>query len=363
MPRRAQPWQRSDRPGWRVWLNGKQVFLGLDKADAFREWHRRLSLETPAEPGTQTVEALADRYLVENKTEWAEPTLRGKKFALQSFVDQYGTMKAADLLPLHVTAWLKRQTTWAQATKRQQAAVIKTWSNWCAREGYLKADMLRPVRVKGGQPRKGAPPGDLEKLIAAADDPAFRDFLIVLGDTGARPGEIRSLESSRIAFTASTAEVRGKSGQRVVGLTARALRVLARYARKYPSGPVLRNGHGMPWSASTLKRRFDHACKLASIAHFIPYFCRHDLARRLLKAKVPELLIRDQMGHVDLEMIAKTYLHSEASMLAGAVERGVSVPAKPARARKASTAQRQPKRAPRSKRKASGRRRAEKVKV
>ena len=336
MPRRAQPWQRSDRPGWRVWLNGKQVFLGHDKAEAFRAWHRLLSLEAPAQPNKLTVELLVDRYLIEIKPRLAKDTFKNKRLALQRWIDHYGSMRAEELRPFHVTAWLNSQATWNQSSKHSFAAVVKTWSAWCVQEGYLEVDRLRSVRVPGGSPRKAAASGDLERLIAATDDPTFRDFLVILGDTGCRPGEIRSLEASGIDFKTSTAIVRGKRGSRVVGLTRRSVAILRPKVKEWPNGPVLRNDQGGPWTVTTLKRRFDKAAALAGVSHFVPYHARHDLPRRMVKAGINELLIRDQMGHVNLRMLSDVYFHSEASMLADAVELAASPPAKPARVRRAS---------------------------
>lgn len=331
MGRRGAIWQRSDRPGWYATIGGKQIRLGLDEAEARREFHRLMAIDAPLTKRVST-EVLIDRYLGERKAELATETYSSKLQSLQSFVDHFGKVKAGDLRPHHITTWLTDHPEWGQGTRYLRTSIVKTWSRWAKAEGYIDADHLRDKSLPGPPTRAPAKVGDLERLIKKAY-PELRDFLIVLGDTACRPGEVRSLEAARIDFKASTAVVHGKAGPRVVGLTMRALGALKRLSMTWPVGPVMRNEFGRPWSKSTLRKRINAACEAAGVIYYVPYHARHDAARRLVRAGVSDLLIQEQYGHIDLTMLKKHYFHPETEQLAEAVESAVSRETKPARAR------------------------------
>jgi integrase len=331
MGRAGKPWQRSDRPGWFATIRGKQMFLAFEYPEAMREFHRLLAFEEPSKnPSKMSTQLLVDRYLSWAKPRLAVATWDRYRSLLQEWVDAYGRTRAVELRPYHVTRWLETHPTWGDSSRHLATAVVKLWAAWCLLEGYLDVDRLRGVKSPATARRAPAPEGDIDRLLAAVDNPEFRDFLTVLIDTGCRPGEIRSLEASRVSLERSVAEVRGKRGPRLIGLTKRTVAILARLCARWPDGPVLRAPSGEPWAETTLKRYFDVASDRADIARMVPYHVRHDLWRRWTLAGIDSVVIALQLGHRDLKMLLTTYAHPDAAQLAAAAEAGCSPAPAPA---------------------------------
>ncbi len=318
MGRRGNIWTRSDRPGWFAWVDGKQMLLGHDRKEAERNYHAIKAAGRPLASSETRVAALVDKYL-----DWAAgrvraTTWRGYRIVLETWVDRYGHLMAVDVRPWHVTAWLEAHPSWrSPSTHRFNGAIVKIWSSWCRAQGYIDVDRLRGYRLPGIRLRDPAPTGDLERLIAAVTEPCFRDLLVVLYDTGARPGEIMSLDASRIDWRSSTAEVIGKRGKRVIGLTARALAALRRAtnAQRTRNGVVLVAPSGEPWTRHAIRRRLDLAEKSANISRVTPYSFRHDYWARAHAAGVSDVLIAKQLGHVNLKMLISRYAHPDKSQL------------------------------------------------
>ncbi len=149
------------------------------------------------------------------------------------------------------------------------------------------------------------------------DEPCFRDLLTVLYDTGARPGEIMTLEASRIDWRSSTAEVIGKRGKRVIGLTARAIAALRRGSK---FDVVLRAPNNEPWSRHAIRRRLDKIEQAAKVKRITPYSFRHDYWARAHEAGVSDVLIAKQLGHVNLKMLISRYAHPDVRQLADGVQ-------------------------------------------
>jgi integrase/recombinase XerC len=320
MGRPARIWWRTDRAQWFATIRGRKVALGVDRKLAEREFHRRKAESTQSEIGTLSTWVLVERYLEWASTRVKPVTHKNYRAILQSWIDSYGSLRAAELRPFHVTRWIEGHGAWGRSTQSLNATIVKIWSAWCAREGYLDVDRLRVVKVAGIARRAPASPKDIDRALAAIEDPCFADFLTVLRETACRPGEIRALEAATIDFKASTAIVRGKRGQRLVGLSKRALAILRRHASAFPSGPVFRSHNGTAFQASEVSRRMERACKSAGLAHVTPYHLRHDYYRRASLAGVPDVIIARQLGHRTLAQLVSRYAHPDASQLAAAVE-------------------------------------------
>lgn len=338
MGRPGKIWWRAERNEWFATINSKKTPLGPDHKAAEREFHRLKAEQTHAEVDTLAVWVLVERYL-----DWASTRVKPishKTYAatLQTWIDTWGNLLATELRPYHVTRWLaqnerrevwfkdkkdtrrKKWVGWGRSTQSLHTLIVKIWSAWCQREGYLDVDRLRTVKSGGIARRSPAPSAWITRLFDVVENEPVNDFLLVLWETGCRPGEIRTLEASRCDWRASTAHVIGKRGQRMIGLASRARDVLRRNATKYPSGPVLRNEQGEPWSVHQLKRRLDRLCVKAGVGHITPYHFRHDLWSRWTKAGIDSVLIARQLGHVNLTQLVSRYAHPDAAQLASAAE-------------------------------------------
>jgi integrase len=320
MPRKAAIWARNGRPGFYATIQGKQVFLGLDRRTAEQAFHGLKASGKPVERSRQSVKALVDLYLEAAHSEVKATTHANYVWYLQQWCNFAGTRPAAGLKPLDVTAWFRGKSGWNASTRRLAVEMVKRWSRWCQAQGYLETDPLLGVRSPRGISRAAASPGDIEQFLAAISCSLLRDIATVLLDTGARPGEIRTLTAAQIDWEASTAVVVGKTGPRVISLTGRALVICGEVASLYPTGPLFRNRAGRMWTRSQLCYRFRVICKRANVK-VVPYSFRHDLWRRASKAGVDSVVIARQLGHKDLKMLVDRYAHVGTEQTKEAVER------------------------------------------
>jgi integrase len=323
MPRQAKLWKRAGRAGWWATISGRKVMLGLEFAVAEKEFHRRKAVGKAVPCSRLTVEALVDLFLDAMRGEIKETTWTNYRWHLQRWCNHSGSKIASQLKPFDAAAWLKSETTWNSSTKRAGTEIIRQWSRWCKNQGYLDADRLAGTRYPKSIPRAAAPMDDIERFIAGIREERFRDLVLVLLDTGARPGEIRTLTAARIDWKASSAVVEGKSGARVIGLTARSLEILRRAADQFPDGPVLRNGKGDPWQAGAMTQRFRRVRNRVKV-YVVPYHFRHALFGRASKAGVDSVVIARQLGHANLNMLLKVYSHVDAEQMRAAVDKTAS---------------------------------------
>lgn len=182
------------------------------------------------------------------------------------------------------------------------------------RERLIAVNPFREVRLPSIKGRKAAPEGELERFLAAAM-PAFRDFLALLVEIGCRPGELATLEASKIDQGRSTAIVTGKTGERLVGLSGLAIRLLEPLIAKHPSGPVLRTPRGRPWTEANIKSHTRDLRRRTGIVGVVPYHGRHAFWSRAHKVGVSDVAIAKQLGHSDLRMLARTYSHADHEIM------------------------------------------------
>lgn len=321
MPRRAAIWARKGRAGFYATIQGKQVFLGLERESAAREFHRLKAAGRPVEQSSLTVTALVRLYVIDTGKRTSATTVRLYHWFLRRWCSHAGTLVASELKPYHLTGWLDRHPGWGSSTKRQAISYTRTWSKWCKEQGYLEVDPFTRVKRPAITRRKAADPEAIERFLARISGTRFHDYCMVLLDTGARPGEIRGLEASRIDWGESTAIVVGKTGERRISLTTRTLEILARCRGQSPIGPLLRNRDGNPWQANTVRSQFRRVSKALGV-EICPYQFRHAFWSRATKAGVDSIIIARQLGHRSgLGLLLSTYAHVDMSQTKEGVER------------------------------------------
>jgi integrase len=141
-------------------------------------------------------------------------------------------------------------------------------------------------------------------------DQDFRDLLTILWETGCRPIEARTVEAKHIHGNRAVFErinSKGKRIQRTVYFNDKAMRIINRQLKKYPTGPLLRNSKGKPWTKDAIKCRFQ---RLDLPFEVSAYDFRHGFATRAIESgKVSDLEIALLMGHRDTRMLATVYQH------------------------------------------------------
>jgi len=153
-------------------------------------------------------------------------------------------------------------------------------------------------------------------ILAAVEDQEFRDVLVMLWQTGARPDEVRRAEARHfdrerrcVVFPWQEAKGRRTSKKdRVIHLRDEAFEIVQRLALKQPDGPLFRNEDGQPWRKNAFVLRCSRLSEKTGIK-FTAYQIRHTFATRMHAAGVDRKTAADLMGHRDTKMLDRVYTH------------------------------------------------------
>ncbi len=323
MGRKSAPYWKASHNAWYCTISGRRYRLGEDRAEAEREFHRLMLAGGEAKGGKlrYTVADLADLYLEEIKGEVAEATWGNYRAWLDRWVQEHGRLKFGDLKPHHVTRWLKAHPTWGANTCAFAVAVLKGWSRWCRRSGRSEVDPLQDLRSRQITRRQKAEPGELERTVEAIRVPGAKHLVLIALATGCRPGELRTLTAAQVDLAGRTMVVVGKTGPRKVPIPEAVFGLVSQLCESQPSGPILRNSLGEPWTRAALVTQFIRARKRAGTEYVVPYTTRGHYATEALRRGVDSLLVCKILGHSDPRMLIKFYAQPDDAMLKEAAEK------------------------------------------
>jgi integrase len=313
-----------------------------------------------------------DRYAVHLRNQDRERTLEMFRRCAESAMEEFGHLKYKDLKIMHVQAWLdkmgrergrspgNRIRKWGHTMKRLAVDNLQAAFSWGVQQGMITRNLINgPARLSLVLRRKGASrgrdyvmqPGEHRKLVGVAK-PYFADLLEFLHGTGCRPGEayyataknydraqgaiVHRHDAEPPDYVHKTARKTGKD--RVIFLNPDLRAMVERLALKYPTGPLLRNRDGRPWTNSSVYLMLKRLrTKLGLTAgKMIAYSYRHTFATDWLLDGGSIKVLADLMGN-SVAMIEKHYGHLDVDpgrmqqLLLGFTERlRASQPALPA---------------------------------
>lgn len=144
---------------------------------------------------------------------------------------------------------------------------------------------------------------------AATFDQKFADLLEAGYLTGARLGELVALDVRDFDPKRAVLVIpRGKTGPRVVTLSAESVRFFARVVGdRAPDVPLLPRADGERWGKSEQHRPFKRAAALAELPASASFYAlRHSHISRAIEAGMPLSLLAENTG-TSLSMIQRTY--------------------------------------------------------
>lgn len=324
MPRPAKPWYRKDRKTWYAWVGGRQVRLGSTYREALGTF-RRLALDDGKVPGPDlSVAELCDLFLGHVERDRKTTTYDWYVGHLQSWTDHCGGRRAEVIRPKDVTAWLARHPTWGPSTRRGSITAVKRSWSWATAEGHLSANHLAKV-VRPPMGRRKVMTFDDAKRLTAAIRPgsALADLVEGLAETGCRPGELATLEARSVDLTGGRATVRGKSGERTIWLSARAVALFEKLAALRPDGPIFLNERGRPWDRNAMRCAFRRLGEKTGIDGACAYAFRHLYASQSIERGIDPLTLAQLMGHSDVKMLKEFYVRHRDEQMRAAAERAV----------------------------------------
>lgn len=319
-----KPYFRKSRDRWYVQFNGRDVNLGKDRAEAMKKWHAMMAGQhTPK--ARMTVKKLALEFLTWTKANKAVSTYKWYRHFLKSFCRHHPGLMVADLKPMHVARWLDA-TKYIDNTGNCAVRCVSRCFNWAAEMGVIPENPIKGIKRPSAQGREcNLTDAQWDKVVESCSD-EFRDYLIVLRETGCRPQEIRAVEARHVVrdgwtWTFPVSESKGKRRARVVVLNEQARAITQRLMLKYPSGPLFRNTNGKPWTKSSINCRFRRLSKRLGFRVFA-YMARHLFCTSALMNGVEVATVATLMGHSDLKMVWQIYnkLRLQAGHLKSAAE-------------------------------------------
>jgi integrase len=283
-------------------------------------------------PEVITVAELAKRWLDSKLGDLAESTACTYDTLVTVHITPVlGRMKVRDVKPLHIEA-VKTAVT---KTGRSQKSALNVFR-------LLDAILAQAVRwqliarnpcdaVRAPRPRRFVPhtptPGDLERLLLAADETPYGSVVRLALLTGARQGELLALcwlhvDWDQMRLTVPGTKTRGSA--RVVDLGEVAIALLRRHRvaereKALKLGPgatcgqdrstIFTNLVGKPMDAGGLKRAWKQIVKRAGVEHVRFHDLRHVSATYLLNAGVPIQVVSQRLGHTRTSTTMDVYAH------------------------------------------------------
>jgi site-specific recombinase XerD len=307
-----KPWFRPSRNRWYVWIEGKQHNLGPDKAEAARRFHALLA-QAPERPGAGSIAALLDAFILYCEEHKAPKTVRWYTDYLQDFLNYLkaaghapGSMNPGKLTPKLVRAWVDAKGT----AKRARITAVKAAYRWGHGEGWIDANPIAAMRRPPATKREETITiQEMRALLRHCNKP-MRELLIASWDTGARPQELKSLKPWHVELehrrcVIPAREAKGKKKDRVIYLTPRAARIVAKgMDRQF----IFVNTRGKQWTASAVRCTFVRLEEKIG-RRLTHYVWRHSFANRKLKSGLSPIVVAELLGHSDVSQLAKTYQH------------------------------------------------------
>lgn len=371
MPHFPKPFFKKARGVWYVEINRKQINLGPDEKEAFRQYHLLMGSSREQAVSPESLLAIIDAFLEWTQKNRSPDTYEWYRYRLQRFVSTYPDMRVSALKPFHVEEWVAQYDI-AQTTRRNYFRSIKRCLTWAKRQGRIGHNPLEGLDVPGAE-RKDVyvPPDDFEHLLTFVSDANLRDLFVTTYQTGCRPQESLRvvadwLDSENARWIFPQKESKGKKSPRIIYLNDVALAISKRLATEHPSGELFRNSRNRPWTTEAVNCCFDRIQTRmgkatlreegkepseAEIAKFVRtlaptkrekgierakrpaelreeaktklfgrmarqvapryslYALRHSWATNALKRGVDPLTVALLMGHKDPSMLARVYQH------------------------------------------------------
>jgi integrase len=211
-------------------------------------------------------------------------------------------------------------------TVKSNITVLSTVLNFAVDNDYLASNPCRRIKWRRGEvvSARGrvASAEEIEALMPELEeDRETRAAVILALNAGLRRMGILSLTKSDPDFGARTLRYTAKGGKRkIVPVNAAALEVLRELVGRstYPDGRLFGDVYG--YSLSFEKGAFKQACKRAGIKGLNFHDLRKSFATNLVRAGVHPLVIKELLGHAQMQTTETHYAFGQWQQAVEAVE-------------------------------------------
>lgn len=311
---------------------GKQRYRALgnfnsfdDAASEARQWV--IECEQGASPKITTVSEVCRFYVQSLRSTGRGKTADDAEGRLKRLVYDFplGKLAINKLRATHVTKWRDDQidddevaddedVRRSKDTANRNLATFKAALNLALANRLLATDAgWKTVKAfeKVGARRKDAylSMEDRTALLAACpDDLALLVKAMLL--TGARPGELASLNASDFSKQLGALTLRGKTGSRTVAISTAAVAFFAELVRdKIGGAPMLATAYGQRWNKDSWKKIFKDCVAAAGLSDTVVlYSCRHTAISEMILSDMDSFIVAKLTG-TSVAMIEANYEH------------------------------------------------------
>jgi integrase len=317
--RQPRPYFVKARSTWYVQFGKKQVNLGKDESAAFRQYHKLMLVERPV-PDDADLTSVVDLYLEWLEANRAANTFKGAKYWIERWRDDLlkkhpSGLKVCDMKPLDLSRWADETFKGKSSNSKHTAMrTIMRCFSWAKKQRIITADPTDGVELPSKFPREIViTEEEWAAVMRHAKGEEFRDLLTVLRETGCRPFEVftvtnKEFDRKNRRWVFERRSSKGKKYNRVQYLTDTVFILTAKWAMRYPEGPIFRNRDGNPWNSCAVQSRVSRLVKHIGF-RFMPYALRHTFFTEGLANGVDAVVLAELGGHRDLTMVARTYGH------------------------------------------------------
>lgn len=261
-----------------------------------------------------TVSVALDAFLLDRRAAGRRPaTLKFYAQRVQHFIDSTDVEFLADVTPHHIRTFLVslQDAGWKPSSQDAAYRALRAFFNYCETDGWRTDNPMRNIR----QPKPDAPrpdvyePGELVRLLAAANTLRDKAIIAVLADTGARPSESLAVECADINPATGAVMLRRTKTRdtRTVYVGDAAGRHLMRWYVTHPTrtGPLwlTLDGDPTPLTYHGLRQLLRRLAEMTGIERVNAYKFRRTYATTMLRNGIDTQTLMALMGHKSPEML------------------------------------------------------------
>ena len=323
---------------------GKQKYRALgefekfdDAAKAARAWVD--SCEQGAKTGVTTVKEVCEDYVKALKAEGRAATAKDAegRFTRLVYGEPIAKLPIDKLRATNVSKWLNDQiedddeaddedvrrskdsanrnlaTLKAALNRALQHRLVATDSGWATIQKFPKVGARRKDAFLGMEQRKAL-------LAACPDDLAL--FVKAALLTGARPGELATLNAGDFDKQLGALTLTGKTGRRTVAISSAAVAFFTEASKdKLPAAPMLATGFSQRWNKDSWKKIFKDAVEAAKLPDsVVMYSLRHTAISEMILAGMDSFIVAKLAG-TSVAMIEANYGHLRHDVVAAKLDR------------------------------------------
>jgi integrase len=185
-------------------------------------------------------------------------------------------------------------------------------------EPWMEAKLLAVTEIARMPASKHAP-----KSINYGWQP-FRDVLVIMLDTGMRPGEIFRMHWGHVKWDRDVIFIprsKSRKSKRNVGITERVKDALLSRKTAANEGWVFPSPRAASGHIETVQKQFDLAKRMAGLPESIVLYCaRHRFSTDAMEGTGNLMAVMDAMGHSKMD-VTRLYQHPGTKQIRDAIER------------------------------------------